>query len=264
MALAASRAAGVPSVAIQHGILYPKYYSYRHDADEADCPRPDRTALFGEAAKQFLVERGRYSPESLVLTGSPKFDEIARTTREWDRPALRERLGVAAGERLIVVASRFRGIVGYQSIGSAFVALVRAVQAPGNVRCIVKPHPAENPDAYLAVLRETVSSRTRLAPTDMSLLEMLHAGDALVTVESLSAVEALAWAGRCSCSTCRRTCASWWTRVWRWAFPRAKTQHPRSRRCSSTHRLRRASRALASATCPAWPAASTAAPPNGS
>ncbi len=192
IALAASRAAGVRSVAIQHGILYPKYYSYRHDPDEADCPRPDRTALFGEAAKQFLVERGRYRPESLVLTGSPKFDEIARTTREWDRRALRERLGVAAEERMIVVASRFRGIVGYQSIGTAFLALVRAVEAPGHVRCIVKPHPAENPDAYLAVLRETASSRTRLAPTDMSLLEMLHAADALVTVESLSAVEALA------------------------------------------------------------------------
>ena len=37
-----------------------------------------------------------------------------------------------------------------------------------------------------------VLSGTRLAPTDMGLLEMLHAGDALVTVESLSAVEALA------------------------------------------------------------------------
>jgi glycosyltransferase involved in cell wall biosynthesis len=192
VALAASRAAGVPSVAIQHGILYPKYYSYRHEADEAGCPLPDLTALFGEAAKQFLIERGRYPPGTLVLTGSPKFDEIARTIREWDRVSLRRRLGVAPEERLIVVASRFRGIASYQSIGSAFAALVRAVEAPGNVRCIVKPHPAESPDAYLAVLRETGSSRTRLAPTDMSLLEMLYAGDALVTVESLSAVEALA------------------------------------------------------------------------
>lgn len=192
VALAACRAAGVRSVAIQHGILYPKYFSYRHDADEADCPLPDRTALFGEAAKQFLLERGRYPPQSLVLTGSPKFDAIVSTTREWDRESLRRRLGATNEERLIVVASRFRGIARYQSIGSAFAALVRAVESAGRMRCVVKPHPAESAVAYLAVLRAMPSSRTRLAPADMSLLEMLHASDALVTVESLSAVEALA------------------------------------------------------------------------
>src|SRR5207244_10804287 len=59
-AVAACRAAGVPTLAIQHGILYPKYYSYRHTADEADCPLPDRTAPFGESARPPLVELGRY------------------------------------------------------------------------------------------------------------------------------------------------------------------------------------------------------------
>ena len=34
-AVAACRAAGVPTVAIQHGIVYPKYYSYRHAGDGA-------------------------------------------------------------------------------------------------------------------------------------------------------------------------------------------------------------------------------------
>src|SRR5207245_475351 len=75
-ALAACRAAAVPTVAVQHGILYPAYYSYRHGADEADCPRPDRTAVFGESARKILVELGHYAPESLVVTGSPKFVEL--------------------------------------------------------------------------------------------------------------------------------------------------------------------------------------------
>src|SRR6185295_13544170 len=113
------------------------------------------------------------------------------TTRGWDRAALRAGLGASADEKLLVVASRFRGIVGYQSIGSAFAGFVRAVESIPGVRCIVKPHPAESPEGYEAVLRESGATRTRLAPAGMSLLEMLHAGDALVTVESLSAVEAL-------------------------------------------------------------------------
>jgi hypothetical protein len=191
-AVAACRAAGVPSVAVQHGILYPTYYSYRHEADESDCPLPDRTALFGESARDFLLERGHYPPSALVVTGSPKFDELLRAAGQRDRGELRRRLGVGAGEALLAVASRFRGIrETHQSIGSAFPGLVRAVEALPGVRCIVKPHPAEPPDAYARVVRELAASRVTVLGPGADLTALLHAADALVTVESLSAVEAL-------------------------------------------------------------------------
>jgi CDP-Glycerol:Poly(glycerophosphate) glycerophosphotransferase len=192
VAVAACRAAGVPTVAVQHGILYPKYYGYRHEADEADCPRPDRTAVFGEAAKRLLVKLGGYDPDGLVLTGSPRFDDLLRTAEALDREAVRRRLGVGPGERLLVVASRYRGIrETHQSIGSAFESLVRAVEASGSLRCLVKPHPAERPDAYQERIRERRAVRTQVLPAAASLVELLHAADALVTVESLSAIEAL-------------------------------------------------------------------------
>jgi hypothetical protein len=190
-ALAACRAAGVPTVALQHGILYPKYYSYRHDPDEVDCPRPDATAVFGEEARRLLAGPGGYDPATLVITGSPKFDGLVEAARGWDREAARARLGVGPGERLVVVASRFRGIrTTHQSIGSAFADLARAVERLG-VHCVVKPHPAEPAEAYTAVLRRLAAARTRVVGPGADLLPLLHAADCLVTVESLSAVEAL-------------------------------------------------------------------------
>jgi UDP-N-acetylglucosamine 2-epimerase len=191
-ALAACRAQQVPTVALQHGILYPGYYSYRHEDDETECPRPDRTAVFGEAARRLLSRMGHYPPEALVVTGSPKFDELLGAARGRDRAALRARLGLADGEALLVVASRHRGIrETHQSIGSAFPALLRAVEALPGVRCLVKPHPAEPAAAYDADLRAAGAGRTRILPPGADLVELLHAADALVTVESLSAVEAL-------------------------------------------------------------------------
>lgn len=191
-ALAAAAAEGVRTLAVQHGILYPTYYSYRHEPDEADCPRPDRTAVFGEAARRFLVERGGYRPEALVLTGSPKFDELVERAAAWDRSLLRARLGVREGESLLVVASRFRPIrETHRAIGPALPALLRAVEALENVRCVIKPHPAEPDDAYRREAAEAGATRTRVLPPSADLLELLHAGDALVTVESLSAAEAL-------------------------------------------------------------------------
>jgi UDP-N-acetylglucosamine 2-epimerase len=191
-ALAACRAAGVPTVAVQHGILYPKYYSYRHDPDEDACPRPDRTAVFGEAARRLLQEMGRYPAHTLVTTGSPKFDDLLRGARERDRDSLRRRLGVGEGERLVVVASRFRAIRRtHQAIGTAFPSFVRAVESLPGVRALVKPHPAEPADAYGGVLRREDARRVAVLPPGADLVELLHAADALVTVESLAAVEAL-------------------------------------------------------------------------
>lgn len=191
-ALAACRAEGVRTVAIQHGILYPTYFSYLHEADEAACPRPDLTALFGEAARNFLVTRGHYAPETLAVTGSPKFDDLLKAAAAWDRAALRARLGLGEDEKLVVLASRFRPIRStHQAVGSAFPGLVAAVEQLEHVRCVVKPHPAERADAYEAVLRSSGATRVRVVGPSSDLMELLFAADVLVTVESLSAVEAL-------------------------------------------------------------------------
>lgn len=191
-ALAACAAEGVRSVAVQHGILYSKYFSYRHAPDEGDCPRPDRTAVFGEAARRFLIERGGYAPEALVLTGSPKFDELLERAATWDRAALRARLGASEDESLLVVASRFRPIrETHHAIGAALPGLAAAVDAMEGVRCVIKPHPAERQEPYERALAGAGAARTRVLPPSADLLELMHAADMLVTVESLSAVEAL-------------------------------------------------------------------------
>jgi hypothetical protein len=189
---AACREAGVPTVGVQHGILYPNYYSYMHAEGDDDCPRPDRTAIFGEAAKRFLVEQGRYDPETLVITGSPKFDALLETAATLDRAAARERLGVRDGDLLLVVASRYRGIrVSFQSIGSALPGLLAAVETLDDVELIIKPHPAEPIRDYEARVREAGARHCRVVAPKSDLIELIHAADALVTVESLSAVEAL-------------------------------------------------------------------------
>jgi CDP-glycerol glycerophosphotransferase (TagB/SpsB family) len=91
-----------------------------------------------------------------------------------------------------VAASRYRGIrLGFQSIGSALPGLIAAVEKLEGVSLIIKPHPAESPAPYAARLSEAGALRSRVVPPKSDLIELIHAADALVTVESLSAVEAL-------------------------------------------------------------------------
>jgi glycosyltransferase involved in cell wall biosynthesis len=93
---------------------------------------------------------------------------------------------------LLLVASRYHPIrETHHAIGQALPALARAVDGMEGVHCLIKPHPAEPSEPYEGALRATAARRTRVLPASADLLELLNAADVLVTVESLSAVEAL-------------------------------------------------------------------------
>jgi CDP-glycerol glycerophosphotransferase (TagB/SpsB family) len=133
---------------------------------------------------------GGYDPRALVVTGSPKFDDLLASARSRDRRKVRADLGVDDELALVLVASRYRGIrPTHPAIGPALPALVRALESLDGVVALVKPHPAEPAGAYEADLR--TSRRIRMADPGADLLDLMHAADAVVTVESLSAVEAL-------------------------------------------------------------------------
>ncbi|MFQ5790970.1 MAG: hypothetical protein ACE5JI_10910, partial [Acidobacteriota bacterium] len=192
-AVAAACELGIPSFAIQHGIMYPRYYSHEHGADEVggsadgacSVPMPTRTAVFGSLARQLLVTRGHYPPERIVITGSPKFDALVEAARGYDRRSIRSRLGLGQTGPMLVVASR------YSAIGPVFRELVRAAGSIPELRLVVKPHQAESSEPYQAVVDEEGARCVHIASASDNLLELLFASDGLITVDSLASSEAL-------------------------------------------------------------------------
>jgi hypothetical protein len=187
-AVAAARSEGVPSVAVQHGIMYPQYYSHEHARDELEgdpVPIPNRTAVFGELAKELLVQRGSYPRERIVVTGSPKFDALVDAASGYDPAATRKRLAVPEDARFLVLATR------WSAVSPVFEELVRAVEGIGGVFLFVKPHQAESPKPYLDVASRLSAGRTRILSAEKNLLELLFASDGLITVDSFASSEAL-------------------------------------------------------------------------
>jgi UDP-N-acetylglucosamine 2-epimerase len=187
-AIAAGRAHGVPSVAVQHGIMYPQYYSHEHAPDELErdpVPIPSRTAVFGELAKALLVERGSYPEERISVTGSPKFDALVDEASGYDPLATRRALGVSEDSRFLVLATR------WSAVSPVFEELVRAIEGLRGVLLFVKPHPAESPAPYLQIVERLSAGRTRILPGERNLLELLFASDGLITVDSFASSEAL-------------------------------------------------------------------------
>ena len=190
-AITAANARGVPSFAIQHGIMYRQYYSHEHAAFEVGStggdgvPLPTKTAVYGSVARDLLVERGHYRPEWIVITGSPKFDDLVQAARGFDAAATRRELGIAEGEKFLVLASR------WSAVGPVFDELVAAVERVDGLTLVVKPHQAESTTPYEEVLDAARPANTRMLPASRNLLELLFASDGLVTVDSFASSEAL-------------------------------------------------------------------------
>jgi hypothetical protein len=190
-AVRAAREHGVASVALQHGIMYPQYFSHEHAPDEVrgdraeSVPIPDRTAVFGDLAKEILVRRGSYPEGAVVVTGSPKFDALVKAASGYDRNAIREAVSIPRDARLLVLATR------WSAVRPVFAELASAVARLEGVFLLVKPHQAESPAPYDQVLERLSSPRTRVLPAAANLVELLFASDGLITVDSLASSEAL-------------------------------------------------------------------------
>lgn len=193
-AIEAARARGVKTLGVQHGILYPNYYSYERTPEDValGTPIPTTTATYGNDGVRLLETTFHYPKGRVVATGSPRYDTLAAEIATVNREERRKGLGIGPTEKLIVLASRYSGIRDtHKASGPAFAGLLKAVgEIPGG-RLIVKPHPAEPADAYDHDLAASgLKDRARVI-ADRSLTDLLPAADLLVTVESLSATEAL-------------------------------------------------------------------------
>jgi hypothetical protein len=188
-----ARRAGVPSVGLQHGFIYRHWLNYQHEPDEmaadgsdAGFPRPDSTLVFDGYAADTLISRGRFPDAAVRITGSPRLDELAAQvlSAAGQRDALRRSLGAIGTQRLLVVAAK------HSEIAGELPAVAAAVDALPDLRAVIKPHPAETPDVYRRTL--AASSRITIAPAGVDLGSLLAAADALLTMNSTAAIDAVA------------------------------------------------------------------------
>jgi hypothetical protein len=180
----------IPCAGLQHGFIYRHWLNYRHEPDEmretktARFPAPTRTLLFDEFAGQHLQTAGRFEDGSLVVTGSPRLDELARTLAALPADAVartRQDLSLQDDERLVLLVTKEREARPW------LPALYDAIASVGNAVLVVKPHPAETAEAYASAAGHR---KVRLLSPSTPLGPLLASAGAVVTVNSTVALDA--------------------------------------------------------------------------
>jgi CDP-glycerol:poly(glycerophosphate) glycerophosphotransferase len=192
--IAAARAEGIPVAAVQHGIIHPWHPGYIHRTRPAELLLAERTYVFGRWECRLLVERSCYRPDEVVVGGSPRLDYVVPAVLR-ERDAVRRELGVARGDRLVVVSTTWADLHRRFDLPVSLAALFDR-PLPG-IHLVLKLHPRE-PDegAYRQVIEGLAAMRgIPLPPISIvqrtDLYRLLAAADAHVGVYSTVNTEAV-------------------------------------------------------------------------
>jgi len=197
-----ARRRGIPSVGLQHGFIYHSWLNYLHEDDEmrpdpasptdSGFPAPARTLVFDDYARSHLERCGRFSPQSLVVTGSPRLDALVRAVTQLtaeEVAAARNSTGADGSRDLVLFVAK------YSQAKHVLPAVVEAVARMPNVQLAIKAHPAETPDVYSPLVRESKAgpsarANIRVLPATAALGPLLRASRVVVTVNSTVALDA--------------------------------------------------------------------------
>ena len=183
MWLGAARRLGIPTLAVQHGVIYPNnpdYYRPPHDG----LVRPDVTCVYGPYERDLLIHGGQYEPATVVVTGSPRVhpDGAAAPATPEERAGIRRELGVEDDDRLLVVSAA-RNPIGDEMHSVSMVARMLDGPMPG-VHVVFKLHPEEQGGEHYERLLAGLARAGRYAAPrgsvvrDVDLYRLLRAADA--------------------------------------------------------------------------------------
>ena len=197
--LQVARARSVPTFAVQHGMIYPTHPGYRHPRD----PRlllPDATFVTGPFERDALLGHGGYAPDEVVVVGSPRLEmddpSAAGPLGEAEREAVRREMGVAEGDRMLVVST---GFLPLQRRFVLAVSLERLFGRPvPGVHVVFKQHPGESDEGPYRELLVGLAAAGDFAPPpitvirDVDLYRLLRAADAHLGLLSTVLTDAVA------------------------------------------------------------------------
>jgi len=178
-----ARAAGIPSLIVQQGLLNEKAVEWRF------CTA-DRIAAISPSSITALSAHG-IAAGNIELTGCPRFDVLYQSSAE-ERDKIRASMGICVKNQMVLLASQ-PYVYGAFSSPDARAEMLRAMGRTAvsieSVHLVVKAHPTED----IRELQRMIGSGERISFVKCSadIQNLITACDVFVTFFSTSALQAL-------------------------------------------------------------------------
>ena len=196
--IAACKLNNIPTIAIQHGISTLWYSQYIHPKNLKTkfILLPDITCVYGKKYFIMMVKNSIYSPRSVIVTGSPRYDILYNASRIYDKNLFLQKFNIPNAKKIVLWTTQCHGVDYVENIKSLKVVLSTFKELEkDNVFLIIKQHPGEKIEHTNLINKYINKYKLKniiLVPKTYDTYELLYVCDILITRHSTTALEAIA------------------------------------------------------------------------
>jgi hypothetical protein len=200
---------GVTTMALQHGVISDTHWGYIfYNSEKATYtsaidlrPIPRYTLLYGSKYKDILINNSSYDPDSLIVTGQPRYNNFNNIINSMDKELFIKKNNLK--RPLIVWTTQAHGLSEIENKRN-IECFSNLLKYNSNINLFIKPHPGETDlFTYRPLVKYqnvTLSKDINLyelfqnvtLSKDINLYELLYACDLMITRHSTTAMEAVA------------------------------------------------------------------------
>lgn len=194
----AGKLKGIPTVAVQHGVITPTHKGYMYSKNEIlpdgsaklpYYPIPEKTAVSGYYYKYLLTKVSGYPENSVVLTGQPRYDILYYADKIYDKKQVFKELKISPDKKLVLWTTQTHGFP-LDENKKNISAVYNAIKSFRNIQLVIKLHPNENQKATL--YKKDRTFKPLIMSGKANTYALLYACDLLITKHSTTAAEAIA------------------------------------------------------------------------
>lgn len=186
---------GVPTLAVQHGNISLHHPVYLHTKGEISdtiapeyYPLSDKTAVYGPWTKRMLVEECNYPEDTVVVTGQPRYDMLAKADEIFSKEAFCIRYGLDPSKKIALICTENLPI--FEDNIVFLKAVLKALKESPEVQVVIKPHHFERGRWYERIAREE-KTKALILPKKFNTYLAMYACDVMLAFFSTTITEAL-------------------------------------------------------------------------
>jgi hypothetical protein len=190
----AARLKGVPTLAVQHGVITPTHCGYIFEKEnKGKVILPDMTCVYGQYHYDLLTKESIYGPEQVVVTGQPRYDILYYADKIYSKEKFLARYKVTPDHGILLWTTQCHGLSDEENARN-FTTVFGVMQNNKNVTLLIKQHPGEG-ERYTKIIEDYLAKYKTdaiLVPKNSDTYEQLFFCDLLMTKSSTTAMEAVA------------------------------------------------------------------------
>lgn len=201
--ISAAELEGIPTLAIQHGVIHPSYKSHNYTKEDISpdgsgrspyCPIPNKIAVYGSYFKDILTKTSSYPTDSVVVTGQPRYDIISYADKVFSKDKYLTKYVIGSNIKIILWTTQCHGLSDNEN-SKNLNCIFDVMNKIKGCSLVIKQHPVE-PEIYTNQIKKQIETHSSknivLAHKSSDTLEHIYNCDLLITRHSTTAMEAVA------------------------------------------------------------------------